>query len=154
MACGSRPCRAGRLPSAPGRWTRARDVRRGYAPVVEVREGVRVVEITVAVAAGVKADGRRESLVAGLSTAEDGAGWLTYFRDPTARGATGATRVTSDARSRLVAVVGAPPPGNGARSHNGVSRMRSVPDALQAAGHHDAAECRERARCRRDERPV
>jgi hypothetical protein len=42
-----------------------------------------------------------------ISTTEDGAGWLTFFRDLVARGLTGVKLVTSDAHAGLVAAIGA-----------------------------------------------
>jgi transposase-like protein len=78
---------------------------------VKVREGGRVVNIAVMVATGVNADGHREILGIDCSTAEDGAGWLAFFRDLTARGLTGVKLVTSDAHSGLVAAIGATLPG-------------------------------------------
>ena len=53
------------------------------ALTVKVREGGRVVNIAVMVATGVNADGHREILGIDVSTAEDGAGWLAFFRDLT-----------------------------------------------------------------------
>jgi transposase-like protein len=81
------------------------------ALAVKVRQGGRVVGIAVMVATGVNADGHREILGIDCSTAEDGAGWLTFFRDLTARGLTGVKLVTSDARSGLVTAIGATLPG-------------------------------------------
>ena len=81
------------------------------ALTVKVREGGRVVGIAVMVATGVNADGHREILGIDVSTAEDGAGWLTFLRDLTARGLTGVKLVTSDAHSGLVAAIGATLPG-------------------------------------------
>lgn len=47
------------------------------------------------------------------SSTEDGAGWLTFFRDLVARGLTGVKLVTSDAHAGLVAAAGATLPGAG-----------------------------------------
>ncbi len=55
------------------------------------------------VATGVNADGHREVLGIQASSAEDGAGWLGFFRDLTARGLTGVKLVTADAQAGLVA---------------------------------------------------
>lgn len=55
------------------------------ALVLKVREGGRVVNVHALVATGVNADGHREILGLQVSTAEDGAGWLRFFRDLTAR---------------------------------------------------------------------
>ena len=46
-----------------------------------------------------------------MSSAEDGAGWLAFFRDLTARGLTGVQLVTSDPHRGLVEAVGATLPG-------------------------------------------
>ena len=77
------------------------------ALVLKVREGGRVVRVHALVATGVNNDGHREILGLHVTTAEDGAGWLAFFRDLTARGLTGVKLVTSDAHAGLVAAVGA-----------------------------------------------
>lgn len=46
-------------------------------------------------AAAVNVDGHREILGLHVTSAEDGAGWLAFFRDLTARGLTGVKLVTS-----------------------------------------------------------
>ncbi len=46
-----------------------------------------------------------------VSSAEDGAGWLAFFRDLTARGLSGVALVTSDAHRGLVEAIGATLPG-------------------------------------------
>ncbi len=51
------------------------------------------------VATSVNADGYPEILGIDVSTAEDGAGWLTFLRDLTARGLTGVKLVTFVAHS-------------------------------------------------------
>ena len=62
-------------------------------------------------ATGVNADGYREILGLQVTSAEDGAGWLGFFRDLTARGLTGVALVTSDAHRGLVEAIGATVPG-------------------------------------------
>lgn len=52
------------------------------ALVLKVREGGRVVPVHVLVATGVNADGHREILGVQVTSSEDGAGWLAFFRDP------------------------------------------------------------------------
>jgi len=97
---------------------------------VKVREGGRVVNIAVMVATGVNADGHREILGIDVSTAEDGAGWLTFFRDLTARGLTEVKLVTSDAHSGLVAAIGATLPGatwQRCRTHYAANLMSTCP---------------------------
>jgi putative transposase len=53
---------------------------------MKVREGVWVVNVHVLTATGVNADGHREILGVDVTSAEDGAGWLAFFRDLTCRG--------------------------------------------------------------------
>ena len=81
------------------------------ALVLKVREGGRVVAVHALVATGVNADGHREILGLQVTSAEDGAGWLAFFRDLTARGLTGVQLVTSDALRGLVEAIGATLPG-------------------------------------------
>ena len=81
------------------------------ALVLKVREGGRVVNVHALIAVGVNGDGHREILGLQVSSAEDGAGWLGFFRDLTARGLTGVKLVTSDAHHGLVAAIGATLPG-------------------------------------------
>jgi transposase-like protein len=76
------------------------------ALVLKVREGDRVVNVHGLVATGVNADGHREILGVQVTSAEDGAGWLSFFRDLTARGLSGVALVTSDAHQGLVAAIG------------------------------------------------
>ena len=76
------------------------------ALVLKVREGGRVVGVHALVATGVNADGHREILGLQVTTSEDGAGWLGFFRDLVARGLTGVKLVTSDAHAGLVAAIG------------------------------------------------
>src|SRR5215207_1567440 len=61
------------------------------ALVLKVREGGRVVNLHALVATGVNGDGHREILGLQVSSAEDGAGWLTFLRDLTARGLPGSS---------------------------------------------------------------
>ncbi len=81
------------------------------ALVLKVREGGRVVNLHALIATGVNADGHREILGLQVTSAEDGAGWLAFFRDLTARGLTGVQLVTSDAHRGLVEAIGAALPG-------------------------------------------
>ncbi len=83
------------------------------ALTVRVREGGRVIKVAAMVATGINAEGYREILGLQLSTAEDGAGWLGFFRDLVARGLTGVGLVTSDAHPGLVDAIGATLPGAG-----------------------------------------
>lgn len=59
------------------------------ALVLKVREGGRVVNVHALVATGVNGDGHREILGLQVTSAEDGAGWLGFFRDLTARDLSG-----------------------------------------------------------------
>ena len=70
-----------------------------------------MVPVHVLVATGVNADGHREILGVQVTTSEDGAGWLGFFRDLTARGLSGVKLVTSDAHAGLVAATAATIPG-------------------------------------------
>ncbi|SNS00097.1 Transposase, Mutator family [Blastococcus mobilis] len=81
------------------------------ALVLKVGEGGRVVNVHALVATGVNADGHRDILGLQVTSAEDGAGWLAFFRDLTARGLTGVQLVTSDAHRGLVEAIGAALPG-------------------------------------------
>jgi transposase-like protein len=100
------------------------------ALVLKVREGGRVVNVHALVATGVNGDGHREILGLQVSSAEDGAGWLTFFRDLTARGLTGVQLVTSDAHRGLVDAIGATLPGAGwqrCRTHYAANLMAACP---------------------------
>ena len=77
------------------------------ALVLKVREGGRTVGVHALVATGVNAEGYREILGLQVTSTEDGAGWLAFFRDLTARGLTGVKLVTSDAHRGLVDAIGA-----------------------------------------------
>ena len=63
------------------------------------------------VAVGVNAEGYREILGIEVTSAEDGAGWLAFFRSLVARGLSGVRLVTSDAHAGLVSPIGASLPG-------------------------------------------
>src|SRR4051794_5185177 len=83
------------------------------ALVLKVREGGRVVPVHALVATGVNADGHREILGVQVTTSEDGAGWLGFFRDLVARGLSGVKLVTSDAHAGLTGAIAATLPGAG-----------------------------------------
>lgn len=100
------------------------------ALVLKVREGGRVVPVHVLVATGINADGHREILGVQVTTSEDGAGWLAFWRDLTARGLTGVKLVTSDAHAGLVSAVAATIPGAGwqrCRTHYAANLMSATP---------------------------
>ena len=100
------------------------------ALVLKVREGGRVVNVHALVATGVNGDGHREILGLQVTSAEDGAGWLGFFRDLTARGLTGVQLVTSDAHAGLVSAIGATLPGAAwqrCRTHYAANLMAVCP---------------------------
>ncbi|WP_088312862.1 IS256 family transposase [Kineosporia sp. R_H_3] len=102
------------------------------ALVIKVREGGRVVNVHALLATGVNADGHKEVLGLQVTSSEDGAGWLAFFRDLTARGLTGVRLVTSDAHSGLVAAIGASLPGAAwqrCRTHYAANLMSVTPKA-------------------------
>ena len=102
------------------------------ALVLKVREGGRVVNVHALVATGVNADGHREILGLQVTSAEDGAGWLAFFRDLTARGLSGVKLVTSDAHRGLVEAIGATLPGASwqrCRTHYAANLMAATPKA-------------------------
>ena len=100
------------------------------ALVLKVREGGRVVNVHALLATGVNADGHREILGLQVTSAEDGAGWLAFFRDLTTRGLDGVKLVTSDAHTGLVAAIGATLPGASwqrCRTHYAANLMSATP---------------------------
>ncbi len=102
------------------------------ALVLKVREGGRVVNVHALLATGVNADGHREILGVDVTSGEDGAGWLSFFRGLTARGLSGVALVTSDAHAGLVASLGATLPGAAwqrCRTHYAVNLMSVCPKA-------------------------
>ncbi|GGA00760.1 IS256 family transposase [Nesterenkonia alkaliphila] len=102
------------------------------ALVLKVREAGRVVPVHAMVATGINRDGHREILGVQVSTAEDGAGWLSFFRDLTARGLSGVKLVTSDAHAGLKAAIAATLPGAAwqrCRTHYAANLMSTTPKA-------------------------
>jgi putative transposase len=100
------------------------------ALVLKVREGGRVVGVHALVATGVNLDGHREILGLQVTTTEDGAGWLGFFRDLVARGLRGVRLVTSDAHAGLVAAITATLAGAGwqrCRTHYAANLMSVTP---------------------------
>ena len=87
--------RRGRVPPPPARPGPYTFVA-AAALVLKVREGGRVVNVHALVATGVNGDRHREILGLQVSSAEDGADWLAFLRDLTARDLTSARLVTSD----------------------------------------------------------
>lgn len=106
------------------------------ALVLKIREGGRVVGVHAMVAVGVNADGHREVLGVQLASAEDGAGWLSFFRDLVARGLSGVRLITSDAHAGLVAAIGATLPGASwqrCRTHYAANLMAITPKSAWPA---------------------
>ena len=100
------------------------------ALTMRVREGGRVIKVATMVATGVNAEGYREILGVQVSTSEDGAGWLGFFRDLVARGLSGVGLVTSDAHAGLVEAIGATLPGASwqrCRTHFAANLMAQTP---------------------------
>src|SRR4029077_3991455 len=100
------------------------------ALVLQGREDGRVVSVHALIAVGVNAEGYREILGVDVTTAEDGAGWLTFLRSLTARGLSGAKLVTSDAHAGLSNAIGAPLPGASwqrCRTHYATNLMAVTP---------------------------
>ena len=100
------------------------------ALVLKVREGGRVVGVHALVATGINPDGHREILGLHVTTSEDGAGWLAFFRDLVARGLSGVRLVTSDAHAGLVAAIGATLTGAAwqrCRTHYAANLMSATP---------------------------
>src|SRR5438309_1320364 len=100
------------------------------ALVLKVRKGGRVVGVHAPLATGVNADGHREILGLQVTSAEDGAGWLAFFRDLAARGLSGVALVTSDAHRGLTEAIGATLPGAAwqrCRTHYAANLMSVTP---------------------------
>ena len=100
------------------------------ALVLKVRGGGRVVNVHALLATGVNADGHREILGLQVTSGEDGAGWLAFFRDLTAPGLSGVKLVTSDAHDGLVAAIGATQSGASwqrCRTHYAANLMSITP---------------------------
>ena len=100
------------------------------ALVLKVREAGRVAKVHALVATGVNTEGYREILGLQVTSAEDGAGWLGFFRDLTARGLSGVALVTSDAHRGLTDAIGATLPGatwQRCRTHYAANLMSITP---------------------------
>jgi putative transposase len=100
------------------------------ALVLKVREAGRTVNVHALVATGVNAEGYREILGLQVTSAEDGAGWLAFFRDLTARGLSGVALVTSDAHRGLTEAIGVTLPGASwqrCRTHYAANLMAVTP---------------------------
>jgi transposase-like protein len=130
------------------------------ALVLKVREGGRIVNVHALLAVGVNAEGYREILGLQVTSAEDGAGWLGFFRDLVARGLSGVKLVTSDAHRGLVDAIGATLPGAAWRGlaalPHPLRRQPDVrdPEGAMGLGEGAAALGLRPARRRRGARPV
>ena len=67
----------------------------------KVREGGRIVNVSVVVGTAVNVEGKREIVGLDVGTSEDGAFWLSFLRSLVARGLSGVELVTSDAHQGL-----------------------------------------------------
>ncbi|GAA3135439.1 hypothetical protein GCM10020255_010310 [Rhodococcus baikonurensis] len=127
--------------SALGHLIKARTFVAADALVLKVRENGRVMNVHALLAVGINRDGHREILGVDVSSGEDKAGWLTFFRGLVARGLTGVKLVTSDAHAGLVSSIGATLPGASwqrCRTLRGQSHV-DHPENAVAVGEDDAA---------------
>ena len=100
----------------------------------KVREGGRTVNVHCLIATGVNADGCREILGIGVTSSEDGAGWLAFLRGLAARGLSGVQLVTSDDHAGLVNAIAAVLPGAAwqrCRTHYHRNLLTRVPKTAQ-----------------------
>ena len=100
------------------------------ALTMKVREAGRVVKVAVMVATGVNAEGYREVLGIHTATTESAAGWLSFFRDLTARGLKEVALITSDAHTGLVEAIGSTLPAASwqrCRTHYAANLMSVTP---------------------------
>ncbi len=105
------------------------------ALTMKVREGGRIVNVATLVAVGVNAAGHREILGVDVTTAEDGAGWLAFFRSLVARGLSGTQLVVSDDHPGLVDAIAATLPGASwqrCRTHYLRNLLTKVPRSSEA----------------------
>jgi putative transposase len=117
------------------------------ALVLKVCENGRVVGVHTLIATGVNAEGYREILGLPVSSAEDRAAWLAFFRDLATRGLSGVGLATSDAHPEI---------GRRDRRHPAGGVLAALPNALHddpdgghvvAVGAHPAALHLRPARC-------
>jgi len=71
----------------------------------KVREGGRVVNVSVVIATALNAEGRREIVGFDIVTTEDTAAWTAFLRSLVARGLTGVELVVSDAHGGIKAAI-------------------------------------------------
>ena len=100
----------------------------------KVREEGRIVNVSVAVATAVNAEGKREIVGMDMGTSEDGAFWLAFLRSLSARGLEGVQLVTSDAHRGLrdaIATVFAGASWQRCRTHFMTNLLTRVPKSAQ-----------------------
>ena len=100
----------------------------------KVREGGRVVNVAVAVATAVNAEGKRELLGLEVGATETGTFWLSFLRSLIARGLRGAQLVTSDAHEGLkeaIATVFQGAAWQRCRTHFSANVLTKVPRSTQ-----------------------
>ena len=100
----------------------------------KVREEGRMVNVSVAVATTVNAEGKREIAGMDVGTSEDGAFWLAFLRSLSARGLEGVQLVTSDAHRGLrdaIATVFAGASWQRCRTHFMTNLLTRVPKSAQ-----------------------
>ncbi len=100
----------------------------------KVREEGRIVNVSVAVATAVNAEGRREIVGMDVGTSEDGAFWLAFLRSLSARGLSGVELVISDAHRGLtdaIATVFAGASWQRCRTHFMTNLLTRVPRSAQ-----------------------
>ena len=100
----------------------------------KVREEGRIVNVSVAVATTVNAEGKREIVGMDVGTSEDGAFWLAFLRSLSARGLAGVQLVTSDAHRGLrdaIATVFAGASWQRCRTHFMTNLLTRVPKSAQ-----------------------
>ena len=100
----------------------------------KVREEGRIVNVSVAVATAVNAEGKREIVGMDVGTSEDGAFWLAFLRSLSARGLRGVELVTSDAHLSLrdaIATVFAGASWHRCRTHFMTNLLTKVPRSAQ-----------------------
>ena len=100
----------------------------------KVREGGRIVNVSVVVATGVNAHGQREILGMDVGASEDGAFWLAFLRSLNARGLSGVELVISDAHQGLKNAIATVFAGSGwqrCRTHFMTNLLPRVPKRSQ-----------------------
>ncbi len=100
----------------------------------KVREGGRIVNVSVVVATGVNAQGQREVLGMDVGASEDGAFWLAFLRSLNARGLSGVEMVISDAHQSLKNAIATVFAGSGwqrCRTHCMTNLLTRVPKRSQ-----------------------